>query len=75
MDKFEFTHWNEVQLRFGSEDIGIFRQRMMIMAPILEVIWLNMTYMWNKTRCVSFVLLNNLLLLTKREKEAVFSQS
>ena len=30
MDKLEFTDWSEVQRRFGSVEIVIFQQRMMI---------------------------------------------
>ena len=33
LDKLEFTAWCEVQRRFGSGQIAIFRQRMIIMLP------------------------------------------
>ena len=37
MDKLEFTDWFEVQLRFGSGEIAIFRQRMIIRPGIIRV--------------------------------------
>ena len=50
MDKFKFTYWSEIYRMFGSEEIAIFIQRMLI-PPLRTQLGLNMVLLETLGQC------------------------